>query len=119
MVPIAFTSDHIETLYELDIEYGPEGKEVSQHHFSAWIYATADMFCILHLQLGMKITRAPSLNDSPTFIRALADLASAHMTDYSKGAIGPTSVQMGLRCPGCTNERCKSSKEFFARGGRD
>jgi len=30
MVPIAFTSDHIETLYELDIEYGPEGKEVSQ-----------------------------------------------------------------------------------------
>jgi len=29
MVPIAFTSDHIETLYELDIEYGPEGKEVS------------------------------------------------------------------------------------------
>lgn len=28
MVPIAFTSDHIETLFELDIEYGPEGKEV-------------------------------------------------------------------------------------------
>ena len=24
MVPIAFTSDHIETLYELDIEYGSE-----------------------------------------------------------------------------------------------
>ena len=26
-VPIAFTSDHIETLYEIDIEYGEEAKE--------------------------------------------------------------------------------------------
>lgn len=77
------------------------------------------MLFFVSLQLGMNITRAPSLNDSPTFIRALADLASAHIEDYSKGAIGPTSVQMLLRCPGCTNERCKGSKEFFARGGRD
>ena len=29
LVPIAFTSDHIETLYELDLEYGREAKEVS------------------------------------------------------------------------------------------
>ena len=28
LVPIAFTSDHIETLYELDLEYIKEGKEV-------------------------------------------------------------------------------------------
>jgi protoheme ferro-lyase len=28
LVPIAFTSDHIETLYELDIEYGKEAREV-------------------------------------------------------------------------------------------
>ena len=28
LVPIAFTSDHIETLYELDLEYGSEAKEV-------------------------------------------------------------------------------------------
>jgi ferrochelatase len=28
LVPIAFTSDHIETLYELDLEYMKEGKEV-------------------------------------------------------------------------------------------
>ena len=26
-VPIAFTSDHVETLYEIDIEYGDEAKE--------------------------------------------------------------------------------------------
>lgn len=28
LVPIAFTSDHIETLYELDLEYMKEAKEV-------------------------------------------------------------------------------------------
>jgi ferrochelatase len=30
LVPIAFTSDHIETLFELDLEYLEEAKEVSQ-----------------------------------------------------------------------------------------
>jgi ferrochelatase len=29
LIPIAFTSDHIETLYELDIEYAKEAREVS------------------------------------------------------------------------------------------
>ena len=29
LIPIAFTSDHIETLYELDLEYVKEGEEVS------------------------------------------------------------------------------------------
>ena len=29
LIPIAFTSDHIETLYELDLEYMKEGKEVA------------------------------------------------------------------------------------------
>ena len=45
LVPIAFTSDHIETLYELDIEYMKEGREVSTRavpgpcvltYFAAW-----------------------------------------------------------------------------------
>lgn len=29
LIPIAFTSDHIETLFELDLEYVKEGKEVN------------------------------------------------------------------------------------------
>ena len=29
LVPIAFTSDHIETLYEIDLEYMKEGREVN------------------------------------------------------------------------------------------
>ncbi|KAI0344839.1 ferrochelatase [Trametopsis cervina] len=95
LVPIAFTSDHIETLYELDLEYVHEGKK-----------------------LGMDVQRAEALNDSPVFIRALADLASAHLHDYAAGRIGPSSVQLGLRCPGCTNATCGAQKSWFARGGR-
>ncbi|KAL4074132.1 ferrochelatase [Scleroderma citrinum] len=95
LIPIAFTSDHIETLYELDIEYIKEGRE-----------------------LGMEIHRAESLNESPVFIRALADIMAQHLNDYSLGKIGPTSVQMGLRCPGCSNSACGQQKHWFARGGR-
>jgi len=52
VVPISFVSDHVETLYELDIE----AREL------------AERLCIqqFHVTKG--------LNDSPTFIRALADL---------------------------------------------
>ncbi|EIW83215.1 ferrochelatase [Coniophora puteana RWD-64-598 SS2] len=94
LVPIAFTSDHIETLYEIDLEYIHEGKE-----------------------LGMDIRRAESLNESPVFIRALADIVTKHLKDYSAGK-GPTSVQLDLRCPGCTNVTCAQQKSWFARGGR-
>ncbi|EJF58215.1 ferrochelatase [Dichomitus squalens] len=95
LVPIAFTSDHIETLYELDLEYAKEARE--------------------H---GVEVHRAESLNESPVFIRALADLAAAHLKNHSGGKIGPTSVQLGLRCPGCTNATCGAQKAWFARAGR-
>ncbi|QRV79142.1 ferrochelatase [Ceratobasidium sp. AG-Ba] len=85
LVPIAFTSDHIETLFELDLEYVKEGKE-----------------------LGMNIQRAASLNASPTFIRALADIAAAHLKDEN-----PSSIQMQLRCPGCTNKTCGEQKSWI------
>lgn len=91
LVPIAFTSDHIETLYELDLEYA---KEARKH--------------------GIEVYRAESLNDSPVFIRALADIAAEHLRESK----GPTSVQLGLRCPGCTNATCGQQKEWFRQGGR-
>ncbi|THG94201.1 hypothetical protein EW145_g8189 [Phellinidium pouzarii] len=69
------------------------------------------------LQLGMQVHRAESLNDSPVFARALADIASKHLADYSTGAIGPTSTQMALRCPGCTNATCGQQKNYFAKAG--
>ncbi|CAD6567575.1 MAG: ferrochelatase hem15 [Cyphobasidiales sp. Tagirdzhanova-0007] len=86
LVPIAFTSDHIETLFELDLEYLEEAKE-----------------------LGMTgVKRSESLNGSAVFIRALADIASNHLKNEGK-----VSRQLMLRCPGCTNEACKHSKDFF------
>ncbi|GAB7348727.1 hypothetical protein MBLNU459_g7464t1 [Dothideomycetes sp. NU459] len=87
LIPIAFTSDHIETLFEIDQEVIHEAE-----------------------QLGADggVRRADSLNGNTTFIRALADLAKDHLQSGSA-----CSRQMGLRCPGCTSERCLESKKFF------
>lgn len=85
LIPIAFTSDHIETLYELDEEI------------------------IRHSGHGDTIKRVESLNGSPVFIKALADIASEHLESGID-----CSRQMMLRCPGCTSERCAESKKFFA-----
>ena len=62
--------------------------------------------------------RAESLNESPVFIRALADIAADHLRQLSEGKSGPSSIQLGLRCPGCTNATCGKQKEWFERGGR-
>ena len=51
MVPIAFVSDHIETLYEIDMLY----KDMAQG-------------------LGMRLESTPGLNDDPQFIAALRKL---------------------------------------------
>lgn len=85
LIPIAFTSDHIETLYELDLEVIHESGSPET------------------------VKRAESLNGSPVFIEALADIAKTHLA--SGVACSP---QMGLRCPGCKSERCAESKRFFA-----
>lgn len=85
LIPVAFTSDHIETLYELDQEVIGE----SGH---------ADT-----------IKRAESFNGDPMFIQALADIAKEHL---DSGIL--CSKQMGLRCPGCKSERCLETKKFFA-----
>jgi len=94
LVPIAFTSDHIETLYELDLEYAEEARK-----------------------LGIEVRRAESLNESPVFIRALADIVVQHLHDCSAGK-GPVSTQFSLRCPGCTNATCGHQKTWFTRGGQ-
>lgn len=95
LVPIAFTSDHIETLFELDVE----------------VKHVAD-------KLGVHLARAESLNDNPIFIRALADVVSGHLKAYDEGEIGPVGTQIMLRCPGCTNPKCGRTKEWLATGGR-
>jgi protoporphyrin/coproporphyrin ferrochelatase len=80
VVPIAFTSDHIETLSELDIEYAE-----------------------LAHSLGMPgFKRAPALNARPEFLDALADIVFDHL---QVGA--PWSPQYRQKCPGCVNTQCR------------
>jgi len=58
VVPISFVSDHIETLYEIDILYKDMAKS-----------------------LGMRLERAESLNTSPLFISALAEIVKMGMKE--------------------------------------
>jgi ferrochelatase len=83
LIPIAFTSDHIETLFELDQE-------------------------VIHEAGHPGVKRAESLNGSRVFIEALADIAVKHLRGGES-----CSRQMGLRCQGCKSERCLEQKKFF------
>ena len=80
VVPIAFTSDHIETLHELDIEYGHLASEVGISNYR----------------------RAPAMNGLPLFQDAMAEIVAEHLA--SGEACG---LQYGLRCPGCVNPQCR------------
>ena len=60
VVPLSFVSDHIETLYEIDIQYAKE----------AW-----------DLGIG-NFRRTAALNSSPTFIECLADLVKRRRMNY-------------------------------------
>jgi len=80
VVPIAFTSDHIETLHELDIEYGHLAAEVGISNYR----------------------RAPAMNDSPLFQDAMAAIVAEHLSSGE-----PCGLQYGLRCAGCINPQCR------------
>ena len=81
VVGIAFTSDHIETLHELDIEYGELAHEVGIDNYK----------------------RAPALNGLPRFQDALAEIVADHLASGEA-----CSIQYGLRCPGCVNPQCRN-----------
>jgi protoporphyrin/coproporphyrin ferrochelatase len=78
LVPIAFMQDHLETLYELDIEYVVE----AQHK-------------------GMNVVRCPAPNDDPGFMKALALIVKEHLESGSHSLI-PKCVN----CP--IPNHCKS-----------
>ena len=81
VVPIAFTSDHIETLSELDREYGEVAHQAGITHYK----------------------RAPALNDRPLFLDGLAQIVRDHLAGKA-----PHSTQYPLRCAGCTNSQCRN-----------
>lgn len=68
-------------------------------------------------KLGVNLQRADSLNDSPIFVRAIADLMKGHLDAYDRKEIGSASRQLMLRCPGCTNKKCEVTKGWLANGG--
>ena len=78
LVPIAFMQDHLETLYELDLEYVKEAKH-----------------------RGMNIIRCPAPNDFPHFITAMAGIVQEHLEE-KKHSLVPRCVN----CP--NPEHCKS-----------
>jgi len=80
VVPIAFTSDHIETLSELDRDYGRVAREAGITEYR----------------------RTPALNERPRFLDALADVVREHLA--SGQAYGPL---YRTRCPGCVNPQCR------------
>ncbi len=83
VVPIAFTSDHIETLSELDIEYGHMAREAGITRY----------------------VRADALNASRHFLRALSGIVADHLAGRTT-----TSPSYGHRCPGCTNAACRPER---------
>jgi ferrochelatase len=68
IVPISFVSDHVETLYEIDIQY----RELAE-------------------DLGLKLHRTRSLNTEPEFIKGLAKLVI--QASYAKGWLDSASVE--------------------------
>ncbi|VDP67450.1 unnamed protein product [Schistosoma curassoni] len=87
LIPVAFTLDHIETLYEMDIEYCSE------------IAAKAGM---------VSVRRSQSLNGDPAFSQGLAELVLDHLRRGD-----PCSKQFMLRCPMCTNPSCERTRKFI------
>jgi protoporphyrin/coproporphyrin ferrochelatase len=81
VVPIAFTSDHIETLSELDREYGEVAHRAGITHYK----------------------RAPALNDRPLFLDGLAQIVKDHLASGLAH-----SNQYSTRCSGCTNPQCRN-----------
>ena len=61
VVPIAFVTDHVETLQEIDQLFAQEARDAGIAHFR----------------------RTPGLNDRPAFLRALADLALSNEEFWS------------------------------------
>jgi len=86
-VPIAFTSDHIETLYEIDIDYRARAGKAGIIHFY----------------------RSPSLNDSPVLIEAQAQIVADHLySDKPHQQPQLHSNQYRFRCIRCHNSTCRT-----------
>ncbi len=65
MVPISFVSDHLETLYEMDVLFREMAEEI-----------------------GLNFIRTDSLNECDLFISALGDAVLSHLLDAAASSTG-------------------------------
>lgn len=87
VVPVSFVNEHVETLYDMDVELGKE----------------------LAPEIGiLNFVRAPALNDHHVFIKGLADLVKKHLKLEQK-----CSPQLLMTCPMCTNDTCKHMRRWI------
>jgi len=80
VVPIAFTSDHIETLYEIGMEYKEDAAEAGISDFRY----------------------TEGLNGSETFIQAQADIVKRHLDTKEL-----CSAQYKMKCVTCEKPQCR------------
>ena len=66
--PVGFVADHLEVLYDIDVEAQAVARDA-----------------------GVRLERARSMNDDPTFIAGLADLAEGGLADPPAGASAPAA----------------------------
>jgi ferrochelatase len=105
VVPVAFTSDHVETLFEIDIEYRrAEGREGRAGRTRPATPAPPPPRRHLASKAGIRrFERAPSLNGEPLLGAALGDIVAAHL----RGGRAAETPQFGLPCAGCANPACR------------
>jgi ferrochelatase len=68
-------------------------------------------------EMQPEVHHAESLNVPTAFICALADILAQHLKENNAGA-PPAFLQMGLRCPSCTNATCAQQNSFIAESAR-
>jgi len=90
VVPVAFVNEHIETLHELDIEYG---KDLLKK-----LKGSVD-----------NIVRIPAPNTHPAFIEGLYSEVSRHLSCRQI-----CSPQLKVTCPHCTNHSCNRLRKWIS-----
>lgn len=85
IVPIAFTSDHVETLFELDQEVREEIFEDPNTSIQT-------------------LTITPGLNNSAVFADALTDIVKSHLDEN----VAHASPQYPFPCANCVNPECRN-----------
>jgi ferrochelatase len=92
IVPVSFVSEHIETLFEIDVTF----REFAAAH-------------------GVELIRMPALDEHPDFIECLAELIAHGLADDTYRGIGafscvrcllpkPHAHRMRVQCPDCGHE---------------